>query len=251
MEPALVLMSGEAGMMIDVQERCSQLLKYAQRNELINLQIALTRMRDMVHERKLSEAEFFHALSVVRILVDLTLPVSEEEEDAILTAALCHILAEDPERRRDGEAMVVRSLRNPGIFHLVLSVTEDPGTTEARQAEFYAQLRRNTQAALVKLADRSTHVENLFDLPVWRARAFIQETRTHYFPLCVFMKEHAPEFTPVVSILLEKMRYLLDMTDILSSRYEAKELAILQEIEELSEENARLRTLIARLDEEE
>lgn len=236
---------------LTLEERCSMIKGYAHNNDLMNLEIAVMRMEELNREHKLSDDALAHGLEAMRMMLDLTVPVSEREEDELLTASLCHVLTENAAIRDTCELAVKRSLRDPGIFGIVNLITEDPTMSEAKQRAFFEHLHGNRLAVLVKLVDRSVHTEQLFDMPLWRARAFIHETRETYFPLCHWMKEHDPELIPVVSILLEKMRCLLDVTDLLSMKYESRETAIMNEIEELSEENARLRGLLSRLDEEE
>lgn len=62
-----------------------------------------------------------------------------------------------------------------------------------------------------------------------------------FFPMCDYGMEHYPQLKDIFLILQEKMTTLTDATEILVTRYEKKESRLLREIEELQEENQRLR----------
>jgi hypothetical protein len=63
--------------------------------------------------------------------------------------------------------------------------------------------------------------------------------------MCVFALEHYPDIRLPLKLLADKVHNLIDVTDIISRRYQDKETACKKEILSLREENAKLRSMIA------
>lgn len=221
--------------------------RYAVEKRLRNTALALPLVRKMVFctgglEDTLFEdctAQLRHCLEVSRILIDLHAPLPAHDEDILLAATLCHVL---PRRSRLGTE-IGREL-DPEVVELLNRIRrEDFLDTEKRQL-FVNRVQGNRLALLLRAADQSHFVEQLHTFSGWRTRQFIFETRNIYMPLCIYAKEHYPELAAPVSILMEKMRCLVEVAEILLGRYEVRENELTQEIFTLREENARLRELI-------
>lgn len=187
---------------------------------------------------------FQHALAVCRMLIDLRLPLERREEDILLSAAICHVLPETIcYNDLEGEIGAV-VLLHPEIYSIVRLLFREDNLSDAQQKLFFESVRRNKLALLIKLADRGNLVQQLYGVSSWSARQYIYETKTYFFPMCIYAKEHYPELLAPVSVLMEKMRCLIQVGEILLSRYEATETALSQEILHLQEENATLKGII-------
>lgn len=187
---------------------------------------------------------FRHALAVCRMLIDLHIPLNQDEEDILLAAAICHVLPESI-RTPDLSAVLTDSFRlNPEVAKVVDCIFWEDNENSTQQRSYYERIQQNRLALLIKLADRGNLVEQLSGVSGWRARRYIQETRTYFFPMCIYAKEWYPELIAPVSVMMEKIRCIIEAAEILLSRYEARENALVQEILELQEENATIRGII-------
>lgn len=189
-----------------------------------------------------SETKLQHCLGMCRTLIDLDIPLDAEEEDLLLAAALCHVLPESnilchlaPEAGRG---------LNPEIFRTIALIRRDDSDSDERQRRYIQRVQENKLALLIRLADRGDLVSQLHSFSGWSARRYIYDTRNFYFPMCIYAKEHYPELIAPVSVLMEKMRYLIEVAEILLGRYEARETELMQEIQELQEENATIKGIL-------
>lgn len=188
-----------------------------------------------------------HAMAVCHMLIDLHVPVSAEEEDILLASALCHVLPENIRMENLEEELSLKEHLHPDVCRTVRLIFWDDNNSGAGQEAFYDRIRDNKLALMIKLADRGNLVEQLYGISGWTARSYIHETRSFFFPMCIYAKEHYPDLLAPVSVLMEKMRSLTEVAEILLSRYERREADLSQEILELQEENATLRSLIQSL----
>ena len=99
-------------------------------------------------------------------------------------------------------------------------------------------------ALLIRLTERGVLVESLYEWPATDAHRYIQETREHFFSMCIYAKEYYREFLGPVSILMEKTRNLIAANEALLKRYEEAENALGSEILSLQEENAAIRAMM-------
>lgn len=233
--------------------------QYVMEKELLNTAISLPLMRGMLlgdagakigwKEQDTPHLNYYkHCMSICRMLIDLHVPITKEEEDLILAAAICHVLPKKIAFPEKGRELVTTYHLDPQVYEILEINNRRAFHTEDEVREFYANIEKNKLALLVKLVDRGNLVEQLYDLAIWDARRYIRETRNYFFPMCIYAKEHYPELTPMISILMEKMRSLIEVADILSSRYEIRETALSNEILSLHEENARIRGIIHQLE---
>lgn len=230
---------------------------YAMQHQLFNTVIALYAVRGIysgTYTNGTIEKDgvehpipyLIHCLSVCKILMDLPIPLKREEEDIMLAAALCHGLIANIFFVDQGREMITIYHLDSRIYDIMTMVSKRKFLSEEDHQAFFDQLQSDKLALLVRLADRSNYVEQLYNIPIWRAREYIHETRTYYFPMCFYAKENYPELIAVFSIFLEKMRSLLEVTEIMVTRFEQTEIEITNDILDLKEENARLRGIIKR-----
>lgn len=192
-------------------------------------------------------AYFRHALSVCRMLIDLHVPVSTEDEDIMLCAALCHVLPENFRFPDIRDALTRQYLLNPAIAEILLLIYRDDDGSDAQRKAYYARVRSSKLAIMIRLADRGNLVEQLYGLSNLSARSYIYETRNYFFPMCTYAKEHYPELIPPVDVMMEKMRCLVEAAEILLGRFESREAELTQQILTMEEENATLKRMIRTL----
>lgn len=186
-----------------------------------------------------------HCLSVCHMLVDLRIRITQSEEDILLTCAICHVLPEMFEAGSVRAELANRCGIDQTVLDVVDMLNEDRTSSDEVKKRFFARLRENRTAMLVELADRGHLSEMLYVISGWSARGYIHETRAYYLPLCVYAKEHNPELLAPISVMMEKMRSLSEVAEILLSRYETRETELTQEILALQEENASIRRMIS------
>ena len=228
---------------------------YARKMKLRNTAIALPLLRGLITEvpgilpGQPWEAAgcYRHGLSVCRILVNLRLPVTPEEEDVCLAAALFHVPMETGRLPMGGRELSGQWQLSPEIVSLLQKVTPPGPVNRAEKKAYFERIREDRLALLVKIADRAHILGMLQEMPVRTALEYIRETREYYMPLCIYAREHYEELQGVATLMMEKMRSLMDVTEILATRHQEKETAMLKEILLLQEENARIRRQIERL----
>lgn len=229
--------------------------KYAFDKKLLNTSIALPLVRATMSRytieqkeeyREASEytANFQHCLSVTRILIDLHIALSKDEEDIMLAAALCHILPETTSYKVEDDRLTREYYLDPRIHQIVATLYRKDNLSGKEEKKFYQRIQSNKLALLIALADRGNLMGQLYGISSWNARRYIYDTRNCYFPMSVYAKEHYLELLPVINVLTEKMRSLIVIAEILLSRYEARETELVQEMLLLREDNARLKGLI-------
>lgn len=235
--------------------RYAFLEKYAAEHALNGLTSALPIVHSLMLHAAQSDASRFHvqrthvgylehALSVCNLLIDLHIPLDQQEEDVLLCSALCHILPENL-RFEDLRSFVIEEMKLPEEVYTIIDLLffED-NNSGAEQDSYFMRLRENKLSLMIKLADRSNLVAQLYIMSNWNARRYIYETRNFYFPMCTYAKETYPQLFGAVSVLMEKIRCLIEAVEILLNKYETKENELMQDILALEEENIILRGMI-------
>lgn len=234
--------------------------QYALERRLVNTMVALIAMRGRMtcghmeresrtHEQSTHIGYFVHCLAVTQMLIDLHISLSHREEDVLLASSLCHILFETIRCESLEQELSGRYGLDPLVYDTVKRIVREDDQSGAEQKRFFEAIREHKLALLIKLADRGVLVEQLYGFSSWSARNYIYETRNFFFPMCIYAKEHYPELLGVVSVLMEKIRNLTELAEILLARYESRENELTQQILALQEENATLRSLICSLQE--
>lgn len=190
-----------------------------------------------------------HCLAVAKMLINLKLTLTADEEDIAIAAALCHDLpAFVPEVRHTDVLFRTYGLSSRVVDLVDLIYTRDC-VTEEDFDQLFERVSRDKLAMLVKLADRGNVVESLHDATIWRASEYIHETRSYYLPLCIHAREQYPELDRTLGILQEKLREIIEACAFFSERYMNTENELIMKILQLTEDNARMRIRIRKLQE--
>lgn len=193
---------------------------------------------------------YLHALEICKLLISVVLPLSEEEEDLVLAAALAHVIPNVIDFDDVYTQMQSRYHLHPEICRIIELIIWDEDISSQGLNRFFERVKEDKLAMIVLLADRGKLVQQLNTLPLLSANEYIYETRTYLFPLCLYAKEQYPEFGSIITIMLEKVRTVIDACSILLKRYENTEMELTGEILKLKEENASIRRIIKELREE-
>lgn len=230
---------------------------YAMERQLLNTSVALPLVRAIMSRestywtedsKEASEykEDFQHCLSVTRMLIDLHIPLPHEEEDILLASAICHILPENLPYKTMEHQITEEYHLHPEIQKIVLMLYQRGGLSESELRKHFRRIQKHKLALLIALASQGDLMGQLHEVSSWNARAYIYQTRNNYFPMCIYAKEHYTDLLGSISVLTEKMRCLIEIAEILLSRYEARENELMQEILMTREENAKLKGLIER-----
>lgn len=173
-----------------------------------------------------------HGLSMMWLLIELPLPVTDEEMDLMLTASILHILDEiygeyDMERISE-----------------VIAVPKEAATLvqKIKQSNHnYDMIVQDRLLLIVKMVERSNLIEHLCDMTAEEAKEFMTDAKRFWFSMCIEGKERYQEFDAALTGILEKMRGLIQVMDILFKRYDAEEDELYEDILALKEENAHIR----------
>ena len=221
---------------------CSRIAIRAAREELEGI---IRKSRIFDRQGVLRQTYFEHCLIVTKLLIDLNIPVSHDEADIVIASGLCHDMIAHAKFPKKGLELTEDYHLDPRIYEIVRVTTKTGVRTEADLQQHYNEISRNRLAVLVAMADRSNLVENVYALSISEALDYIREIRDYALPMCVFALEHYPDIRLPVKLLADKVHNLIDVTDIISRRYQDKETACKKEILSLREENAKLRSMIA------
>lgn len=225
---------------------------YAIKYQLLNTAIALPLARGLHNgdHRKLTLVKgdmtyrlpyIIHPLIVCKMLIELHIPLSREEQDILFAAALCHDMIEDiPFLDHGRELMVVYHL-HPKVYETVLKVSKRKDFTEAEEQAHFQAIAEDKLAALIKLSDRGNNVEDLYNMSAKKVREYVEETRKYLLPICDYGQGHYYELRPALQILRDKMICLTEAASMLVERYEVQELELCRRIDELQAENNALR----------
>lgn len=221
--------------------------EYAAQNGLENMAKALTFVKELAEKSNpmtqvRRQAALRHGLEVCRMLMDLHLSLSGEDEDTLLAAVMLHTYPEDfPNAELQQEVSVT-----PAVCELVGRIAQSRDMTDEEQQLFYTRAQSDPLALLAVLADRGIIVQQLHRFSTWNAHRYIEETKACYYPMGIYGKEHYHDLLAPISVLLEKIRTLLSVAEILLRRYESRETELIQDIMALREENAILKGIIAK-----
>lgn len=235
-----------------IQSAYEYLEFYANTNELFNTAIALPLARglhDGTHRKATITKDgksyrlpyVIHCLMVCRMLANLEISLTKEEEDILLAAALCHDMIEDiPFAEHGKELMTVYHL-DPRVYETVLLVSKRKDFTLEEEIAHFHGIEQNKFSLLVKLCDRGNNVEDLYNRSCWKVHEYVGETRNYFLPMIEYGIANYPELITTIEVLHDKIVTLTEIAEIMVDRYEAREQELVRELEELQEENARLR----------
>lgn len=228
---------------------------YAERHQLTNTKIALPLAKSILERdlRQVFSSEnsektlFEHCMHSTKMLIDLHLILSTDELDLTLASMLCHDVLHKMNFAQGSYELVHTHHLDSRVIEIVTLVNKPAAIREEDIQAYYDGIKMDKLAVLVALAHRCILVEELSNLSITEVNNFIYEMRKYCLPMCVYAKQHYRNSQMSINIMMEKIRCLLDVADIISSRYQKRELAYTTEILSLMEENARLRGMIRQL----
>lgn len=182
-----------------------------------------------------------HCLWVTKMLADLSVPVSHDEEDILLAAALCHDMIEDVDFAEGGAEMYTQYHLDKRVYDIVKLVSKRYDFTDEQEQAFFQTIAENKLALLVKLSDRCHNIEDLYNRSTWKVHEYVGETRKFFMPMCEYGLEHYSDILTTLQILKEKMNNLSSAAELLVDEYERREKELLRELEQLENENKALR----------
>ena len=169
-----------------------------------------------------------HGLALSWLLIELRLPIPAEALDRMLAASVLHIFPEL--YGEEGMAGLTAGEDVVDFVRRIRQADREPGLTA-----------EDPLLLMIKLAERSNLIEHLCDMSTDDARHFMQDAKRVWFPVCLEGRLRFPEFSDALTGLLEKMRGLIQVMDILFKRYDTEEEELYDEILTLREENASIR----------
>lgn len=186
-----------------------------------------------------------HCLKVCSTLISLDLPLTDDELDLLLFGAIMHDTIEDHSNffKNDGEELVTEYGFPKEYFELIKLLSKHSGSTEYELSEYFNNIKKNKIALLIKMADRSHNVEDLYNMKLEKLHKYVTETRTWIYPLASYAKANFPELSNGVTILKAKIVSLTELTETLVDMYQEKLDEKDKEIEILKSEIESLKNL--------
>ena len=172
-----------------------------------------------------------HVLKVCSTIISLHLPLETRDLDILLSSALLHDSLEDAQQyfqHGSTDLMTVYGFPRE-VFDVVTLVSKRSGATEPELDDYFNKIKKNRLALIVKLADRSHNVEDLYVMNIEKLHKYVEETRTYLYPLATYGKATYPEFSNGLTILKNKIRSLTEEADSIIVIYE-KEIDSLKDI---------------------
>ena len=178
-----------------------------------------------------------HVLKVCSTLISLHLPLTNKELDLLLACALLHDSLEDAETYfpKGGIELVNNYQFSTELFDIIKILSKEPGASEDELDKYFNTIKRNKFATLIKLADRSHNVEDLYVMKPEKLHKYVTETRTWIYPLATYGKANYPELSNGFTILKAKIVSLTECTETIIDLYEEliqskdAEIALLKE----------------------
>lgn len=185
-----------------------------------------------------------HVLKVCSTLISLRLPFHADELDNLLAAALLHDTLEDCKDYfpKGGSELIDEYHFSAQVLETIKLVSKRSGATSEELDEYFNAIKRNKYALLIKLADRSHNVEDLYVMKPEKLHKYVNETRTWIYPLTTYGKANYPELSDGLTILKAKIVSLTECTETIINIYE-------DELKKEREENAKLKAENERLSE--
>jgi (p)ppGpp synthase/HD superfamily hydrolase len=175
-----------------------------------------------------------HVLKVCSTIISLHLPLTNDELDILLSAALLHDSIEDcKEYFPMGDTDLISIYGFPKeVYNIVTSVSKRSGATEEELDEYFDKIKKNRLALTIKLADRSHNVEDLYVMKPEKLHKYVKETREYVYPLATYGKANYPELSNGFTILKAKIVSLTECTETLINIYESELETLRAELKE-------------------
>lgn len=228
------------------------ILEYAKEHHLKNTELALKFAMDKLYDSDyrslrsgISGENCLHeCMKSAKMLKDLHIVLSQDETDTLLAAMICHDVLAYTDYSADINSIRTKYPISSPVWNLVKLITRPENMNEEIRMFYYKNIQERKLAVLAVLADRSDYVEQISELPIAEVNDFILEMRNFLLPMCMYALQHYGECHMAIKVMMEKIRCLMDVADIISSRYKRRESMYASEILSLMEENARLRGMI-------
>lgn len=147
---------------------------------------------------------------------------TKEDLDILLTSALLHDSLEDcPNFFTHGATDIMTVYGFPReVYEIVTLVSKRSGATEPELDEYFNKIKKNRLALMVKLADRSNNVEDLYIMKPEKLHKYVYETREWIYPLISYGKTNYPEFSSGLTALKRQIRNSTENTEATMAIYE-------------------------------
>lgn len=165
-----------------------------------------------------------HPLKVCSTLISLNLPMNNEELDILYTCAILHDVLEDAERYfpKGGIELVSDYGFPQEVYEIITLLSKHSGADEYELNSYFNAIKRNKHALLIKMADRSHNVEDLYNMTVEKLHKYCKETRRYIYPLSSYAKQNYPELSDGVTSLKSKIVSLTECTETIIDMYTEK-----------------------------
>lgn len=224
---------------------------FAEKHRLFNMALSLPLARGL-HDgvyRKLpvirsGEAHrppyVIHCLLVCRMLADMWLPISHDEQDILLAAALCHDMIEDMSFPKGGQELTDLYGLDRRVYETVLLVSKRKDFTAEEEQTHFRSIEENKLALLIKLSDRGHNVTDLYNMSEKKIQEYIAETRSFILPMCRYGREQYPELEDALEIMQDQLICLTKTVEMQALRHAGRREELRQTLERLREENEAL-----------
>lgn len=192
-----------------------------------------------------------HCLLVCRMLVDIHPALSDEDQDCLLAAALCHDLIEDIAFEHGGKELVTEFHLDPRVYEIVKLVSKRSDFTIEEERQFFDKIQKHPLALLLKLADRGNNVEDLYNMSRKKLEEYLEETEKYFLPMSDYGIDNYPELSIAIHILRDKITILTTVSKVMITKLEARNQILRNQRNQLKLENMKLREEWKRLWEEE
>ncbi len=157
-----------------------------------------------------------HCLKVCSTLMSLNIPMTDEELDILYACAILHDTLEDAEEYfPKGGIEYEQDYGFPPIVGATIKLlSKHTGADEYELNMYFNNIKRNKFALLIKLADRSHNVEDLYNMK--NIPKYIKETRDYFIQkngICAYGKQNYPELSNAITILKAKIVSLTEATE--------------------------------------
>lgn len=173
-----------------------------------------------------------HCLKVCSTLISLNIPMNDFELDILYACALLHDTLEDAEEYfpKNGEEYVTEYGFPPIVRDTIRLLSKRTGSDEYELNAYFNAIKKNKYALLIKMADRSHNVEDLYNMK--NIKKYVDETRTYFLThnnsIVAYGKQNYPELSNALTVLKSKILSLTEATEFM---YE-KQNAIIKEKDE-------------------
>lgn len=165
-----------------------------------------------------------HVLKVCSTLISLSLPFEGEELDILLSCSILHDAIEDDEGffHNGGKELVTEYGFPEEVYRTICLLSKRTGATQEELKIYFDEIKKDKAALLIKMADRSHNVEDLYNMKPEKLHKYVKETRDFIYPLAKYAKENYPELSNGITILKSKIVSLTELTETIVNIYDNK-----------------------------